>query len=1015
MRARVGRIGYCIGFGLVLACSSQSEEPKGSAIGKSRHAITSVGARVLGFEAPVTDWLPLWSSPTVAQSDVERTEGSAALALSGGGWMSIASPRLSKQGPTPEAITLDIRLPQEQPDPFWFGTVELLLDAPSVGLNQALAAQVPLTGLPVEEWRTLSFPLPAFIRNALAGDWTDLRLNVIVNTPSGAPGVYYLDHMTFGAMCTPEDDGDACTSDVCDATTGQTTHTILPSCPGSPSGESGPNAGILGFEVSGFTATSGAALNLADDHVEGAHALAVSGFQNTLIESPSLSTLSTVTDTVGFDLLLPFEPFGPPISGSVQLYLHAPSRNVHNAWVGQKNLDGAILGAFRRVEFKLPSSVHDALSTGSYNDLRFRIQIDLPQPASKPILLDRFTFNQHPVQPPAPVPSLDTERTLGFETAANWQITSGTLALSDDAVQGNYAIAVSGFTSTRLTSARMASLGPIDGKLRLDLRVPEPADPHWAGWLNVFISIPSQGIYSQYVGGKGLTGLAPGSFHRITFDLPSDLKNILESAAYSDLTIEMTLDVPQGSDEYRFDALNFRTLPFIAPANEVSHVRFDVDLPNGVELDDVTLYRGVQRVLPTNAFLSVFGPSEVRHPTKGWGTIVAAVGAVLLNNPSMPEQPVVTGSAFSGGELQTILGQMVTVHGAVKSSIGGLGINNLGNISAEIDADANLGPWSRLPWELELPPGNDIQDVPSGSNVNLAAGEYDLLEPTDAVHLFPGLYVFNRINLAPTSVVVLHSDPVEPIVVVSRGRIDAYGQVLGAGVEPPNAFWINAPTDTVTSSEFVNIKGEFEGNLFGHLVRVGHQDANQTRLQGSVFAGASLQVINAVVEHKSMGQGHCDGTCGFTFGCPDVDSDSDGLSNCEEQEDEVPWTSPSAFNGLRVRHGPACGDATSCETVDSIAEADACAANMTASVDQFAWLSRQTTRVCANHSFLPGWTTCSGPAWAADLSGFFRWDVAGKHCFTLGEERTIAPACATLFIQEQAYVLHTEPEFRSIS
>jgi hypothetical protein len=114
-----------------------SREPapsgKTEAVARTESALSTTATRTYGFES-LTDWSAIYSTPTLALSTT-HVEGTKSLADSGGGWSSFISRTLSKETSAPTIVGFDLRLPTSQPNPDWYGTVELYIDAPSVGIN----------------------------------------------------------------------------------------------------------------------------------------------------------------------------------------------------------------------------------------------------------------------------------------------------------------------------------------------------------------------------------------------------------------------------------------------------------------------------------------------------------------------------------------------------------------------------------------------------------------------------------------------------------------------------------------------------------------------------------------------------------------------------------------------------------------------------------------------------------------------------------------------------------------
>ncbi|HEX6765363.1 MAG TPA: hypothetical protein VF103_07800, partial [Polyangiaceae bacterium] len=89
-------------------------------------------------------------------------------------------------------------------------------------------------------------------------------------------------------------------------------------------------AQILGFEdATGWSLTSGT-LAAGSVRVQGNAAFDVSGFAYTELTSAPLSTLSGVTSSIAYDLMIPPEQPNPDWYGLTQLYVSIPSQGVNN-------------------------------------------------------------------------------------------------------------------------------------------------------------------------------------------------------------------------------------------------------------------------------------------------------------------------------------------------------------------------------------------------------------------------------------------------------------------------------------------------------------------------------------------------------------------------------------------------------------------------------------------------------------------------------------------------------------
>jgi hypothetical protein len=226
----------------------------------------------------------------------------------------------------------------------------------------------------------------------------------------------------------------------------------------------------------------------------------VSGIGYAEITSAPLTTLASVGSVAGFDLSMPNPDGDVWWWGSAAISIDCPSRGIHGRWLGQQQLDGSTLDRFRRVEVNLPDDVKATLSTGTYGDLRVKVILTVPQ-GSGPYVLDRFTFASQQAEPAPPAPSEAATRAAGFETLEAWKASAGTISLSSNALEGSSAIELSNFSYTELTSQRLSSLGSAVGSpLTVNVFLPTPPNPSWAGTIALSLDMPSAGIYSQWIG-----------------------------------------------------------------------------------------------------------------------------------------------------------------------------------------------------------------------------------------------------------------------------------------------------------------------------------------------------------------------------------------------------------------------------------------------------------------------------------------------------------------------------------
>src|SRR6185503_1683391 len=125
---------------------------------------TCTGTATNTCTAPVMDFdtLGKWfftSNGTVVGLNPNHTQGASSLEVKPHGFAPLVSTNQSSLGDVGQLALLDILLPTQQPNPFWYGAVQMYVSVPSLNIFNAYLGQVELTGLPVNKWQTIAFQL----------------------------------------------------------------------------------------------------------------------------------------------------------------------------------------------------------------------------------------------------------------------------------------------------------------------------------------------------------------------------------------------------------------------------------------------------------------------------------------------------------------------------------------------------------------------------------------------------------------------------------------------------------------------------------------------------------------------------------------------------------------------------------------------------------------------------------------------------------------------------------------
>jgi hypothetical protein len=150
--------------------------------------------RLFGFEDPVS-----WSATNASLSLVTSpiTQGCGALGIAGQGYMPINGASFSTVGlATNQALSVDLFIPNNQPNQFWLGALQMYLSCPSAQVSNQYIGQVELTGKPQNQYSTLRFPLPSATRTTLAQPLSDCSFGFALNV-NQTNRTWILDNLRF--------------------------------------------------------------------------------------------------------------------------------------------------------------------------------------------------------------------------------------------------------------------------------------------------------------------------------------------------------------------------------------------------------------------------------------------------------------------------------------------------------------------------------------------------------------------------------------------------------------------------------------------------------------------------------------------------------------------------------------------------------------------------------------------------------------------------------------------------
>jgi hypothetical protein len=147
---------------------------------------------------------------------------------------------------------------------------------------------------------------------------------------------------------------------------------------------------------------------------------------------------------------------------------------------------------------------------------------------------------------------------LGFESLAGWTLSAGSVSATTNRTQGASAFALVPNGYVQLTSVPLSTLSGVTSTLALDFAMPStPPNPFWLGTLQLFVNIPSQGIFNVSIGQTDLSTLPLGSYQTVQYTVPANVLTALRGT-YSDLQFILTVNVPSSTTAtYLIDNLRF--------------------------------------------------------------------------------------------------------------------------------------------------------------------------------------------------------------------------------------------------------------------------------------------------------------------------------------------------------------------------------------------------------------------------------------------------------------------------
>jgi hypothetical protein len=309
---------------------------------------------------------------TATFDNTRASQGAGSMRVCGGNFISMVSPTFDTAEWTTlsSTIAIDIFVPLETPNPWWWGALQLQAHVPAANVNTAWGGQVELTNNVTRgTWNTLTFTLPQQVLTALEGDFANARLQFNLNVPLGTE-CWGFDDLRFEGDTFPRTTYHRTGSRHLDVRT-------------SP---------FLSFEtLSDWTFGAAATLDV-ERHEDGNASLQVAGSGYKVVTSRPFSTteILAVGNQLNVDLFVPDPQPNPYWVGQAQVFLHCPSAGLDSTYLGQRELTHLFHDEFNSLLFDLAPNVRTAL-LGTYGDCRFNLVLNA-NAGSGNFLFDKLGF-----------------------------------------------------------------------------------------------------------------------------------------------------------------------------------------------------------------------------------------------------------------------------------------------------------------------------------------------------------------------------------------------------------------------------------------------------------------------------------------------------------------------------------------------------------------------------------------------------------------------------------------------
>jgi hypothetical protein len=322
-------------------------------------------------EDDVDGWT-LSPNGTASFDATRRKSGAGSMRVCGGNFITMTSPAFGTAdwSQLSSTVALEVFVPLEDPNPWWWGSLQMQVHVPGADLNSAWVGEFVFTNAVTRgQWNPVTFTLPSAVLAALEGDFANARFQFNLNVPLGTE-CWGFDNLRF--------DGETHLRTTFHRTGSR--HLDVRTNP------------FLSFEVlSDWTAGTSVQQNLAKrEHGNASLEVIGAGYKVITSRIFSATELLEVGTQLNVDLFVPDPQPNPYWVGQAQAFLTCPSGGLDNAYIGQRELTHLFHEEFNSLLFTLPANVRAAL-LGTHNDCRLSLVLNVNS-GSGSFLFDKMGF-----------------------------------------------------------------------------------------------------------------------------------------------------------------------------------------------------------------------------------------------------------------------------------------------------------------------------------------------------------------------------------------------------------------------------------------------------------------------------------------------------------------------------------------------------------------------------------------------------------------------------------------------